>query len=82
MRRGYHYNFSRELFFYGWEILNENKDPLTVLKAFSEFSKRQENVFLYFIFKENLLLEKLKKFVADQKLDQQVFFIGKLNSKN
>jgi glycosyltransferase involved in cell wall biosynthesis len=61
--------------------LNENKDPLTVLKAFSEFSKRQENVFLYFIFKENLLLEELKNFVSDQKLEQQVFFIGKVEQE-
>jgi glycosyltransferase involved in cell wall biosynthesis len=62
--------------------LNENKDPMTVLKAFSEFSKRHENVFLYFIFKENLLLEELKNFVADQNLDQQVFFIGKVEQQN
>lgn len=58
--------------------LNENKDPLTVLKAFSAYVKDHADAQLYMIYSTEELLGQLNDFLtADVALKKHVHLIGK-----
>lgn len=58
--------------------LEANKDPLTLIKAFSEFSIANSNVHLYVIFQSDELIEEVKILVATSKAETQITLAGKV----
>lgn len=59
--------------------LDENKDPLTVIKAFINYLSFQPGAKLYMIFQENKLLGDVKKLVnADNKIQEAIVLVGKI----
>lgn len=56
--------------------LNDNKDPLTVLKAFIQFLRRQPGVKLYMIYQEDDLLAAVQKMLAENNLTSSIMLVG------
>ena len=59
--------------------LEKNKDPLTLIKAFSEFSITNSDVHLYVIFQSDQLIEETKMLVATSKVETQITLVGKVH---
>ena len=59
--------------------LEANKDPLTLIKAFSEFSIANSDVHLYVIFQSDELVEEIKRLVGTFKTEAQITLIGKVD---
>jgi len=60
--------------------LNENKDPLTTVKAFMRFASHRKDSALYMIFQSDELLPALKKVLADTPTGKHVFLVGKVEN--
>jgi glycosyltransferase involved in cell wall biosynthesis len=58
--------------------LDQNKDPLTVIKAFLQFASRNRSVRLYMIFQSEELLEEVRTLINDSKAKESVMLIGKV----
>ena len=58
--------------------LNENKDPLTVLKAFLEFATSKPSVRLYMIYHTEELLNQVKDMINNSPRKQAVVLIGRV----
>lgn len=58
--------------------LNENKDPLTVLKAFLQFTKYNSEARLYMIYHTTELLDEILKLITEEDPDKCVVLIGKV----
>lgn len=58
--------------------LNANKDPLTVLKAFSEYQHINRAARLFLIYQEQDLLAAVKRIIQSQGLEQVVNLVGKM----
>jgi len=59
--------------------LNQNKDPLTVLKAFLQYTKSQLPARLYMIYHTNELLPEIKNLLIKESADKKVItLIGKV----
>jgi glycosyltransferase involved in cell wall biosynthesis len=56
--------------------LNENKDPLTVVKAFLKFAESQPSVCLYMIYHTEELLEELQQLLNQSTQKDQVKLVG------
>ena len=59
--------------------LEANKDPLTLIKAFSEFSIANSDVHLYVIFQSDELVEEIKRLVGTSKTETQITLVGKVD---
>lgn len=59
--------------------LDANKDPLTLIKAFLEFSIANSNIHLYVIFQSNELIEEIKTLIAISKVEGQITLVGKID---
>jgi glycosyltransferase involved in cell wall biosynthesis len=57
--------------------LNANKDPLTVLKGFAEYSATHPGARLYMIYSEDDLLPELESFLQQRQLKGQVVLVGR-----
>jgi glycosyltransferase involved in cell wall biosynthesis len=58
--------------------LNQNKDPLTVLRAFVQHLKQYPDARLYMIYQTNELLEQVQALLNEQRLHKHVILLGKL----
>ncbi len=58
--------------------LNDNKDPLTVVKAFKKFSHDRPSARLYMIYHTEELLEEVKRLIAE---NDSIKLIGKVEHK-
>jgi glycosyltransferase involved in cell wall biosynthesis len=58
--------------------LNENKDPLTVLKAFLEFAGTSQSVRLYMIYHTEELLSDIKEMINGSLQKEAVILIGRV----
>jgi glycosyltransferase involved in cell wall biosynthesis len=58
--------------------LDENKDPLTVVKAFARFSSVKPNARLYLIFQSDELLDDIKRFLIDSHTSKIIHLVGKI----
>lgn len=58
--------------------LNENKDPLTVLKAFLEFSSAEPSARLYMIYHTEELLNEVKEMINKSPQKEAVTLIGRV----
>lgn len=58
--------------------LNENKDPLTVLRAFLEFAKSDPSARLYMIYHTEELLNEVKEMINNSRLNEAVTLVGKV----
>ena len=58
--------------------LNENKDPLNVVKAFLEFVNEQPSARLYMIYQTTELLNDIKKTIENHKNSDAVILVGKI----
>lgn len=58
--------------------LNENKDPLTVIHAFSKFLQEHPSAILYMIYHETELLEAVRKAITENNMAGRVRLIGKV----
>lgn len=58
--------------------LNDNKDPLTIINAFTKYSKVYSNDCLYMIYNSTELLEEVKKKIQQNNLNNKVILLGKL----
>ncbi|MBK5277344.1 MAG: glycosyltransferase family 4 protein [Bacteroidia bacterium] len=58
--------------------LDTNKDPITLIKAFSQFSIKNSNVHLYVIFQGDELIEEVKMQVMTFKAEAQITLVGKV----
>ena len=59
--------------------LNENKDPLTVIKAFLQFAKQQPMARLYMIFHTSELLDEIRNLLGQHKANEEVIIlVGKV----
>jgi len=61
--------------------LDKNKDPLTVLKGFSEFIKTEPKAILTMFYENEELLEEVNYFIEENNLGNQVVLKGKLPHK-
>jgi glycosyltransferase involved in cell wall biosynthesis len=61
--------------------LNANKDPLTVITAFSEYVKRHPLAKLYMICQPGDLLKDMKTLVEKNKASQNIFLSGKIERR-
>ena len=60
--------------------LNQNKDPLTVIKAFLQFAKQQPTARLYMIFHTSELLTEIKSLLEQHKANEEVIvLVGKID---
>lgn len=68
----------------GWPVflwvgrLNQNKDPLTVVKAFMKFSLLQPNATLYMIFQTDELINEINEFLAPEPGIRPIKLVGKI----
>jgi glycosyltransferase involved in cell wall biosynthesis len=60
--------------------LNENKDPETMVRAFTRFAQHQEGASLYMIFQSVELLRQLKKILSESATGNRVFLVGKVEN--
>jgi len=58
--------------------LTQNKDPLTVLKAFKEFVAVNLEAKLYMVFGTSELIEQVKQFINSHHLSQSVVLLGRV----
>ncbi|WP_161804631.1 glycosyltransferase family 4 protein [Lacinutrix himadriensis] len=58
--------------------LDKNKDPLTILEAFSEYVKTDKKAILKMIFDSDILFETVKSTIKKNKLESNVILIGKV----
>jgi len=58
--------------------LNENKDPITVVKAFMDFQKKLPTARLYMIFQSEELLPSIQAIIGSEKENNPVQLIGKV----
>ena len=58
--------------------LDNNKDPLTVLKAFAKYIITNAAARLYMIYHEQPLLKQVSEFVLQNALGKNVFLVGKI----
>ena len=58
--------------------LNENKDPLTVLKAFLEFARLKQSARLYMIYHTEELLSEVKELINNSPQKEAVTLIGRV----
>ena len=56
--------------------LDENKDPLTILEAFSDYVKTEKKAILKMIFDTDKLLEDVKRLIKKRNLNKHVQLIG------
>ncbi len=56
--------------------LNSNKDPMTVLKAFKTFAKKDEDAHLHMIYKQTFLEEEIKNYISTYQLADRVTLYG------
>ncbi len=58
--------------------LNDNKDPLTVVKAFLQFAKKQPSVRLYMIYHTEELLAELQQLLDGSQQKDKVILVGRV----
>ncbi len=58
--------------------LNENKDPLTVIRAFLRFAATKSDVRLYMIYQTSELLNEIKQLLSESFFGTQVVLVGKI----
>lgn len=62
--------------------LNQNKDPLTVLRGFAKYAKHEPLAKLYMVFQENDLLNEVRELISsDELLGASVVLVGKKDKK-
>jgi glycosyltransferase involved in cell wall biosynthesis len=61
--------------------LNENKDPLIVLRAFLEFARLERSAKLYMIYHTEELLKEMKKLIGNSPEKEAVTLIGRVPHK-
>jgi glycosyltransferase involved in cell wall biosynthesis len=61
--------------------LEKNKDPLTVMKAFSTFHLLQPSAKLYMVFQTEELLEDVKETIRTNKAESAIELVGKIAHK-
>jgi glycosyltransferase involved in cell wall biosynthesis len=59
--------------------LEANKDPLTLVRAFSEFLIANSDVHLYVIFQSDELIEKVKMLLKISNAETQITLVGKID---
>jgi len=58
--------------------LNENKDPLTIIKAFLKFAVMYPEVRLYMIYQTDELLNEIKQLLNESPQGNQIILVGKI----
>ncbi|MFN8348950.1 MAG: glycosyltransferase family 4 protein [Spirosomataceae bacterium] len=58
--------------------LNENKDPLTILKAFGRYAVQSPASCLYLLYNSAELYKEVKQWIIDHQLTEQVILLGTL----
>lgn len=58
--------------------LNQNKDPLTILKAFKELVQQRPEATLWMVYSETGLLEEVRAFINTHGLENNVYLKGKI----
>jgi glycosyltransferase involved in cell wall biosynthesis len=58
--------------------LDENKDPLTVIKAFHRYLLFQPSAKLFMIYQDEKLVDEIKKLIADSKVKDAIILVGKV----
>jgi glycosyltransferase involved in cell wall biosynthesis len=71
-------NFSGKNLFLWCGSLNTNKDPLTILNAFSAYRKSALDSYLYMIFNSVNLIDEVKQNIEENKLNEHVLLLGQL----
>ncbi|MBS1935650.1 MAG: glycosyltransferase family 4 protein [Bacteroidetes bacterium] len=61
--------------------LNENKDPLTVVKTFVKFADEKPSAKLYMIYQTEELLHEVKNIIRETNMQASVILIGKVEHK-
>lgn len=69
-------NFNKNYLWVG--RLDANKDPLTLIKAFTQFITGNFNVHLYVVFQSNELIEEVIKLISTEKAKMQITLVGKV----
>ncbi|MBI4368978.1 MAG: glycosyltransferase [Elusimicrobia bacterium] len=59
--------------------LDENKDPVTILKGFHGMQKIESQATLYFAYQRDGLLRKLKSLSHELNLEKKIYFLGHVN---
>lgn len=62
--------------------LDKNKDPITVLNAFSEYVKFEPKAVLNMIYENTTLLIEVENIIKEKSLNKNIKLIGKINHKN
>ena len=62
--------------------LNQNKDPVTIVKAFLRFSSEQTQARLYMIYQTEELLQDLKILVENSPFSDHIVFVGRQEHNN
>lgn len=57
--------------------LNANKDPMTVLRAFTGYANSGSEGVLYILFSEDDLLKDVARFLSDVKMEARIILVGK-----
>lgn len=57
---------------------DQNKDPVTLIKAFIFFAKENDDVHLYVIFQSNELINEILKLIQEAKAEGQITLVGKV----
>lgn len=60
--------------------LNKNKDPETLIRAFTRFARHHEGASLYMIYQSVELLRSLKAILAESPTGNRVFLVGKVEN--
>jgi glycosyltransferase involved in cell wall biosynthesis len=71
-------NFPGHNLFLWCGSLNSNKDPLTILNAFSEYVKTAPDSYLYMIFNSVDLINEVKQNIEENKIGDHVLLLGQL----
>jgi Glycosyltransferase len=58
--------------------LNSNKDPLTVIRAFSEYHKLNSDAKLFMIYQDDALLPNINEYIVNKNLSSVIHLIGKI----
>jgi glycosyltransferase involved in cell wall biosynthesis len=58
--------------------LNKNKDPITLVKAFAEFSKLHSAATVYMLFGDNEMLDEVKKAIRQANTVENILLVGKV----
>jgi glycosyltransferase involved in cell wall biosynthesis len=58
--------------------LQENKDPLTILKGLHAYREKNKEVQLYMIYQEAPMMKEVMQFINDHQLQENITLVGKI----